>query len=50
MVEIGYGGSSLQLLEELRKIEDALGRPPDHERNRSRTIDLDLLYHDGLYG
>ena len=44
-VEIGYEGSSRQLLEELAKIEDALGRPPDHERNRSRTIDLDLLYH-----
>ena len=45
VVEIGYGGSSRQLLEELGKIEVALGRPPDHERNRSRTIDLDLLYH-----
>jgi 2-amino-4-hydroxy-6-hydroxymethyldihydropteridine diphosphokinase len=44
-VEIGYAGGSRQLLTELRKIEDALGRPPDHERNRSRTIDLDLLYH-----
>ena len=45
VVEIGYGGSSRQLLEELRKIEAALGRPPEHARNRSRTIDLDLLYH-----
>jgi 2-amino-4-hydroxy-6-hydroxymethyldihydropteridine diphosphokinase len=45
VVEIGYSGSSRQLLEELQKIEDALGRPPEHERNRSRTIDLDLLYH-----
>ena len=38
-------GPSRQLLEELKKIEDALGRPPEHPRNRSRTIDLDLLYH-----
>ena len=45
VVEIGHAGSSRQLLEELKKIEDALGRPPEHERNRSRTIDLDLLYH-----
>ncbi len=45
VIEIGYGGTSRQLLEELRKIENTLGRPPEHERNRSRTIDLDLLYH-----
>ncbi len=45
VVEIGYSGTSQQLLEELRKIEAALGRPSRHERNRSRTIDLDLLYH-----
>jgi 2-amino-4-hydroxy-6-hydroxymethyldihydropteridine diphosphokinase len=45
VVEIGYGGSSRQLLEELKKIEADLGRPPRHGRNRSRTIDLDLLYH-----
>ncbi len=45
VVEIGYVGSSRKLLEELKKIEADLGRPPQHERNRSRTIDLDLLYH-----
>ena len=45
VVEIGYAGSSRQLMEELKKIESDLGRPPQHERNRSRTIDLDLLYH-----
>ncbi len=45
VVEIGYAGSSRQLLEELRKIEADLGRPPQHKPNRSRTIDLDLLYH-----
>lgn len=45
VVEIGYAGSAHQLLEELRKIEAALGRPARHERNRSRTLDLDLLYH-----
>jgi 2-amino-4-hydroxy-6-hydroxymethyldihydropteridine diphosphokinase len=45
VVEIGYTGTSRQLLKELKKIETALGRPPEHPRNRSRTIDLDLLYH-----
>ncbi|MEO8440445.1 MAG: 2-amino-4-hydroxy-6-hydroxymethyldihydropteridine diphosphokinase [Spartobacteria bacterium] len=45
VVEIGYAGSSRQLLEELQKIEASLGRPPAHARNRSRPIDLDLLYH-----
>ena len=45
VVEIGYTGTSRQLLKELKKIEIALGRPPEHPRNRSRTIDLDLLYH-----
>jgi 2-amino-4-hydroxy-6-hydroxymethyldihydropteridine diphosphokinase len=45
VVEVGYAGSSRQLLEELKRIEVALGRPIEHARNRSRTIDLDLLYH-----
>ncbi len=45
VVEISYTAPSRQLLEELKKIESALGRPPKHGRNRSRTIDLDLLYH-----
>jgi 2-amino-4-hydroxy-6-hydroxymethyldihydropteridine diphosphokinase len=45
VIEIGYSGCSRRLLEELNEIEDALGRPRQHERNRSRTIDLDLLYH-----
>jgi 2-amino-4-hydroxy-6-hydroxymethyldihydropteridine diphosphokinase len=45
VVEVGYAASPRQLLNELRKIEEALGRPAAHERNRSRPIDLDLLYH-----
>jgi 2-amino-4-hydroxy-6-hydroxymethyldihydropteridine diphosphokinase len=45
VIEIGYSGSSGQLIDELKKIEADLGRPPEHERNRSRPIDLDLLYH-----
>ncbi|HEX4668135.1 MAG TPA: 2-amino-4-hydroxy-6-hydroxymethyldihydropteridine diphosphokinase [Chthoniobacterales bacterium] len=45
VVEVGYTGSSRQLLEALQEIEAALGRPPSHPRHHSRTIDLDLLYH-----
>jgi 2-amino-4-hydroxy-6-hydroxymethyldihydropteridine diphosphokinase len=45
VIEIGYPGSSKELIDELKKIEADLGRPPQHERNRSRPIDLDLLYH-----
>ena len=45
VIEVGYSGSSKELIDELKKIEMDLGRPPEHERNRSRPIDLDLLYH-----
>lgn len=45
VIEVGYSGSSKELIDELKKIEIDLGRPPHHERNRSRSIDLDLLYH-----
>lgn len=45
VIEIGYEGPTLELLSELQRIERELGRPAAHERNRSRTIDLDLLYH-----
>lgn len=44
VVELGFEGSADELLHELRKIEAGLGRPADHARNTSRTIDLDLLY------
>ena len=45
VIEIGHDGASTKLLAELQRIEIALGRPPQHARNRSRRIDLDLLYH-----
>jgi 2-amino-4-hydroxy-6-hydroxymethyldihydropteridine diphosphokinase len=44
VIEFGYDGQATQLLRELRNIELALGRPADHPRSRSRTVDLDLLY------
>jgi 2-amino-4-hydroxy-6-hydroxymethyldihydropteridine diphosphokinase len=44
VIEFSYNGDSLQLLKELRRIEEALGRPRQHARNVSRKIDIDLLY------
>jgi 2-amino-4-hydroxy-6-hydroxymethyldihydropteridine diphosphokinase len=46
VVEIDYASSALELLHELGAIEERLGRPANHARNVSRTIDLDLLYLD----
>ena len=45
VIEIGFAGEPAELLAALQRIEQALGRPPEHAANRSRTIDLDLLYH-----
>jgi len=44
VVEFEYEGGPASLLEELIRIEEALGRKRDHPRNVSRTIDTDLLY------
>lgn len=44
VLELEYDGEPEQLLREMRAIEQSLGRDPDHARNASRTIDLDLLY------
>jgi 2-amino-4-hydroxy-6-hydroxymethyldihydropteridine diphosphokinase len=34
----------VQLLEQLARIEESLGRKRDHPKNVSRRIDIDLLY------
>src|SRR5437588_1477279 len=44
VLEVSYSGSPVELFEQLRQVEIALGRPADHTRNVSRTIDVDLLY------
>jgi 2-amino-4-hydroxy-6-hydroxymethyldihydropteridine diphosphokinase len=44
VIEIGFEKSADVLFEALQKIEQSLGRERNHERNVSRTIDLDLLY------
>ena len=48
VIEIGFAGEPRMLLDKLRGVEVALGRPSDHPRNASRPIDLDLLYVDGV--
>ncbi|MEO5721382.1 MAG: 2-amino-4-hydroxy-6-hydroxymethyldihydropteridine diphosphokinase [Chthoniobacterales bacterium] len=48
VLEVGYAGDAMELLHHLRQIEASLGRPPRHERNASRTLDLDLLYFGEL--
>jgi 2-amino-4-hydroxy-6-hydroxymethyldihydropteridine diphosphokinase len=44
VLEFDYEGDPLELLKRLGELEQALGRPPDHPRNVSRKIDIDLLY------
>jgi 2-amino-4-hydroxy-6-hydroxymethyldihydropteridine diphosphokinase len=44
VVEFGDERDPARLLEQLIQIEEALGREPDHPKNVSRTIDIDLLY------
>ncbi len=44
VIEIGYDMNPENFLRELSSIESSLGRQRSGERNRSRTIDLDLLY------
>jgi 2-amino-4-hydroxy-6-hydroxymethyldihydropteridine diphosphokinase len=44
VVEFDYEGDPVQLLEQLVRIEESLGRERDRQRNVSRIIDIDLLY------
>ena len=44
VVEFDYEGDPMQLLEQLVRIEESLGRKRDRPKNVSRTIDIDLLY------
>jgi 2-amino-4-hydroxy-6-hydroxymethyldihydropteridine diphosphokinase len=44
VVEFEYQGDPASLLEQLFRIEEALGRKRDHPKNISRIIDIDLLY------
>jgi 2-amino-4-hydroxy-6-hydroxymethyldihydropteridine diphosphokinase len=44
VIEIEYDGDPTELLEELIRIEESLGRDHKHARNVSRKIDIDILY------
>ena len=44
VIEFEYEVNPATLLNQLTRIEEALGRPRDHSKNVSRTIDIDLLY------
>lgn len=48
VIEISTHLPPEELLRHLLEIEAVLGRPNHHSRNSPRTIDLDLLYCDGL--
>jgi 2-amino-4-hydroxy-6-hydroxymethyldihydropteridine diphosphokinase len=44
VIEFDYQGDPVELLANLIKIEESLGRERHHARNLSRKIDIDLLY------
>ena len=44
VIEFEFEGDPVQLLEQLARIEESLGRKRDHPKNVSRRIDIDLLY------
>jgi len=44
VIEFDFEGNPVQLLEQLVRIEESLGRKRDHPKNLSRKIDIDLLY------
>jgi len=44
VIEFDFEGDPVQLLEQLVRIEESLGRKADHPKNVSRRIDIDLLY------
>lgn len=44
VVEFDYEDDPTSLLEQLIRIEEGLGRRRDHNKNVSRTMDVDLLY------
>jgi 2-amino-4-hydroxy-6-hydroxymethyldihydropteridine diphosphokinase len=44
VIEFNFEGDPVQLLEQLVRIEESLGRNRDHPKNVSRAVDIDLLY------
>src|SRR5437016_1520976 len=48
VLEIEYDGDPAELLKKMVRVEESLGRDPNHAQNVSRKIDIDLLYADDL--
>jgi 2-amino-4-hydroxy-6-hydroxymethyldihydropteridine diphosphokinase len=48
VMEAELTGDPVALLQDLRKLEEGLGRPARSRRNAPRIIDLDLLYVEDL--
>jgi 2-amino-4-hydroxy-6-hydroxymethyldihydropteridine diphosphokinase len=48
VIEFDFEGDPVDLLEQLVRVEESLGRERDHRRNVSRNIDIDLLYCGNL--
>jgi len=48
VLEIEYDGDPSELLEQLIRIEELLGRDRNHAPNISRKVDIDLLYANDL--
>lgn len=48
VVELETSLSPVELLAQLQNLEHSSGRPKEHGRNAPRTLDLDLLYCDGM--
>jgi len=48
VLEVEYDGDPSELLEQLVRVEESLGREREHAKNVSRKIDIDLLYADDL--
>jgi 2-amino-4-hydroxy-6-hydroxymethyldihydropteridine diphosphokinase len=48
VIEVSADCTPHELHTQLKTIEHALGRPDQRERNSPRTLDLDMLYADGV--
>ncbi len=48
VIEVGFTGSPLELLQSLQAVEAQMGRPQSRPVNAPRVVDLDILYVGNL--